>query len=78
MISFFLLFCCYSKVHLQFLSSCTVCTCFANPVLCAQLQWLWEQAMRKLAGCLSIETLHLSHLSYCVDWRLLRTLQVAV
>mmetsp|Transcript_22274 Transcript_22274/g.58054 ORF Transcript_22274/g.58054 Transcript_22274/m.58054 type:complete len:819 (+) Transcript_22274:1093-3549(+) len=40
-----------------------------------KLQWLWEQSMRKLAGWLSITSLSLSHLSYCVDWRLLRTLQ---
>ncbi|KAF5829944.1 hypothetical protein DUNSADRAFT_15280 [Dunaliella salina] len=40
-----------------------------------KLQWLWEQSMRKLAGWLSITSLSLSHLSYCVDWRLLRTLK---
>ena len=27
-----------------------------------QLQWLWEQSIRKLAGCVSIQHLFLSHL----------------
>ena len=38
----------------------------ASPAL--QLQWLWEQAMRKLAGCQSIQDLFLSHLRCVWNW----------
>ncbi|GIM04857.1 hypothetical protein Vretimale_9344 [Volvox reticuliferus] len=38
------------------------------------LRWLWEQAMRKLAGWASLTCLSLSNLDCCLDWGLLRTL----
>ncbi|GLI60734.1 hypothetical protein VaNZ11_002961, partial [Volvox africanus] len=38
------------------------------------LRWLWEQAMRKLAGWTSLTCLSLANLDCCLDWGLLRTL----
>ena len=41
-----------------------------------QLRWLWAQTTRKLAGWGSVNSLHMSHPEYVVDWGLLRTMQV--
>ncbi|GLC56419.1 hypothetical protein PLESTB_001102800 [Pleodorina starrii] len=38
------------------------------------LRWLWEQAMRKLAGWTSLTSLSLANLDCCLDWGLVRTL----
>eukprot|EP00198_Chlamydomonas_reinhardtii_P002757 XP_001692093.1 predicted protein [Chlamydomonas reinhardtii] len=43
-------------------------------VVSLQLRWLWEQAMRRLAGWTSLTSLSLSNLDCCLDWGLLRTL----
>ncbi|KXZ45676.1 hypothetical protein GPECTOR_52g73 [Gonium pectorale] len=43
-------------------------------VVSLQLRWLWEQAMRKLAGWGGLASLSLSNLDCCLDWGLLRTL----
>lgn len=43
-------------------------------VLHVTLRWLWEQAMRKLAGWTSLTALSLANLDCCLDWGLMRTL----
>jgi hypothetical protein len=43
-------------------------------VVAVSVRWVWEQALRKLAGWTALTELRLSNLDAGLDWGLLRTL----